>query len=752
MPLSRRSFLKLGAVSSTLVALEGRFQVLTKALGMELEEGGRSASQNPEEGGQKGKARKSPIPSTCLMCGVTDGILGYVEDGRLVKIEGNPDHPNTRGRLCAKGQAGIQYLYDPFRIKWPMKRIGKRGENKWKRITRDEALDLVAEKIKEILKEGEPGKIALHIGRDRFKDFTKRFVAALGTEHLFNHTSICESSLKVGYETTFGQDIDTSDAANAKYMIFFGDNIFEASYMMNPLTQRVVEGKVDNNAKMVVFDPRLSNTAGRADEWFPVLPGTDAAVILAMCNVIMQEGLADTKFIDEWTNFSSAQLAEHLKRFTPEWAEKISGVAAVDIERIAIEFASSQPGFARAYNGLTNNTNGAMNARCLVLLNIIVGNIDKKGGFCLVKGGKIGKVDPEPPKPKGEFPITEANSEQFPLASHHAYHLVPLHIKEIPYPIKLYILHMYNPLYVNPDQELWREVFSDTSLVEFIVDFSPFWSETATEVADLIIPDCTYLERLLPTTMPPVDNYPYVGIYQPVIEPLYESASIYDYYLEIAKRVGDPVAQYFNFDSVEDYVKIAVEKEWGEGSYEQLKAKGVLVPSEAKPKYKTFAKELKQEDLDKLKAEGAQFPQDDGPIKDKEGKKTLGVMKGGVAYKGFGTPSGRLQVRAEEWEKYGFPALPTYIPVPSLKKLGVGDLILITGKYNVHTQSRTANCAWLMDLMHYNPAWINTKTAEERGIKEGDSIVIETAFGAKKMSCRAHLTEGINPKCVFVST
>ena len=661
----------------------------------------------------------------------------------------------------------------------------KRGDPAaWKRITWDEAIDIVAEKIDAIQKDGDIGKLVYHKGRDRFGDFTGRWIDATGTEHSLNHTSICEASLKTGYETTFGQDLDTSDILNARYMMFWGDNIFEASYMHNPMAQRISEARVgQHRPKVVAVDPRLSQTAGAADEWIAPKPGTDAAIILAMVYTIMEEGLHDTAFLDKWTNYSSADLKKYLEGMTPEWAEDISGVDAAKIKRIAIEFAQNQPGFARAYNGISSHTNGTYNARCVALLNAVVGNIDKPGGFCLMKSTKFSKPEPVPSAAavqeelglKADFPLIDRMHEDYPLAHHKTSHLSMQYLKEMDFKAELYILHQYNPIYTNPDcQEQW-DVMKDTSKIGFTVDFSPFLSETVQEVVDLVIPDCTYLERLMINTMPAVENFGYVHLYQPAIEPLYESHSMYDTLLEIAKKVPG-MAKYFEFDTVEDFAKAAVEGIWGEGSWDRLKADGALINpgggktpnvEPADPAYKSYDEltpdelndarvfnshlvRLSDEDITELKA-GGSYPEGDGTIKDEEGE-TAGVVVDGVAYKGFPTESGLWETFAAELEEYNFEPLPVYVPNPPLENLDDDDFVLITGKFNVHVQSRTSNVAWLMEIMHYNPLWMNRSDAKDAGIGNGDMIEMDSGAGVGKMECRVFVTEGIRPGTVFMST
>lgn len=785
MKVTRRRFMQLGAAAGSAALLSGG---ALQAAADDLVTNGRDVAGGKEH--EKGEQRNF-TPTTCVNCGVTDGILAFTEgegkSKRIVKLEGNPKHPNCRGKICAKGQAGLQLVYDPFRIRYPMMRDPeKRGDPKaWKRISYEQAIDEVAKRLTDIRKSGDIGSFVYHTGRDRFGEFTKRWVKATGSKHNMNHTSICESSLKAGYETTFGQDMDIPDVLNAKYMIFVGDNIFEASYMHNALAQRISDARFGPNAaKLVAIDPRLSQTAGAADEWLAPRPGTDAAILLAMCHVIMRENLHDAAFLDEWTNYPTAKLKKYLKPFTPEWAEEQCGVEATKIERIAIEFGSSQPGFVRAYNGLSNSTNGTYNARCVALVNAIVGNIDKPGGFCLMKDTAFGKLEPEPKEDdiieelgmKGEFPFLEFQEEKFPLAHHGTHHLIPEMMEESKHKIELYMLHQYNPVYSNPDCKQWLDLMKDTSKIAFIVDFSPFVSETVQETVDLVIPDCTYLERMMVNKMPSVENFGFIHVFQPVIDPLYESVSLYDSLLAIAKKVPG-MEKYFDYENVEAMCKALVEGKWGEGSWERLKADGALInpgggsdpkvmPSDpayksyeqltpdelaAGRKFNTFSKVLGPEDIAKLKDKESQFPKGDGPIKDKDGKKTVGVVKGGVTYKGFPSATGIWETHSHELEEHGFDPLPAYVPNATTARMGKDEFQLITGKTNVHVQSRTANIPWLMEINHYNPLWINTSDAERLGVESGDEINLQNDYGMKSVSCRAHVTEGIRPGTVFIA-
>ncbi len=707
--LTRRDFLKAGAAVAATAAIG------PKALkAMELSPGGADTSH------VTGQARTEVVPYTCLQCNVEDGGLAFIENGRVVKLEGNPKHPGNRGKLCAKGNAATNMLYDPDRILYPMRRDGPRGSGKWKMVGWDEAYKELASRMKDVLDKARAGKaspneIALHIGRNRWFGFDKRFMDALGSDTRLNHTSICESSKKIGMQATWGPDIETPDFANTKYMLIFGGNIYEAGYFHNPYVQRVVEGRVDNNAKLVYFDPRMSNTAGKADEWFPIFPGTDGAVALAMCNVIMREGLHNEAFINRWTNYPADKLARYLSKFTPAWAEKLSTVPAKDITRVAVEFAQAAPRCTTyTYRGPCKHFNGAYNERCTMLLNIVTGSVEERGGYCLPRGFDFKHPEPQPPAPKAKSAL--AHPSEYPLAEHKVSHHVAQMIKEGRQKISVYIRHYYNGCYSNPDAETWKEVYLDESLIPFHVSMDTFMSE-ATALSDLILPETTFLERFDIENMPSSIETPWVGIRQPVVKPLGECKGYRDIVLELVTKYLDPsgglgIKKYFSYGTTEDYLKYMAESVPGmkeAGGWAYLKKNGVWSPRpvDAKPEYGLHRKN------------------------------------------GFGTKDKKINIYAEEWAKYGFNPLPHYEPIPAHQAMKEDELVLITFKWNVHVQSRTANQKWLAEIIHSNPVWLNAKAAAKKGIKTGDLVRVRSKIGY--IVTKAFVTEGIHPRVVAIS-
>ena len=736
MHLDRRQFVKLGLATGTALAAANRLGLTASALELK-----RTGSASPTG------RRNAEIPYTCLTCNIEDGGIAYVENGRIRRLEGNPEHPGNRGRLCAKGNSGHLHVYDPYRILHPLKRVGARGAGQWKRISWDEALNEVAAKIAAGLDE-DPNTVCFHFGRNRTHGFISRFTDALGTDTVLNHTSICESSKKVAMEHAWGPDIETPDFAHTKYILNFGSNIAEAGYFHNPYIQRISEGIAKSNAKLITFDPRLTNTAAISHEWHPIMPGTDAAVALAMCNVIMQEGLADTEFIRKFTNVTPEQLARHLARYTPELAERESGIPAADIRRIAIEFATAGPATTYTYRGPAKHVNGSYNEKAIMMLNVVTGNIEKRGGYNLPRGlGFGGGPEPHPPKPKHKSVLQ--NPPEYPLANHHVAHHAAHGIKEGRQKINVYMLYVHDPLYSMPDADTWRSVLADEELIPYFVSFSINMDE-ATQLADIILPDTTFLERWDPESMPS-SVLGWVGLRQPVIETVGNARPFRDVIYDLANRIDKDgkrgIKRYFSYGSADAYVRTQLESTPGlkqAGGFDYLKKHGVF------PAY------------DPAKEEAFQFGAHVAPLSAAElqgttvkgrtvfkGDKAIGLMVDGKAVQGFGTATRTFQVHVDEWKRFGFEPMPHYEPIKAHKAMQADDLVMITFKVNVHTQSRTSNLKWLQELSHNNPLWINPETAAKRGIKDGDLVRVQSGVGY--MVTRARVTEGIHPRVVAVS-
>ncbi len=267
--------------------------------------------------------RYALVPTTCFNCESACGLLAYVDRETLQvrKFEGNPEHPGSRGRNCAKGPATLNQVTDPDRILYPLRRAGERGEGRWERVSWDEALDDIATRIRRALVEGRPNSVMYHVGRPGEDGFTERVLAAWGVDGHNSHTNICSSGGRAGYHWWMGLDRPSPDHANADAILLVSSHL-EAGHYFNPHAQRILEAK-QRGAKLVVLDTRLSNTATHADHWLAPQPGSEAAILLAIADHLIRTGRYDREFVRRWWNWQEYLACEHARR-----AADVRGVRA----------------------------------------------------------------------------------------------------------------------------------------------------------------------------------------------------------------------------------------------------------------------------------------------------------------------------------------------------------------------------------------------------------------------------------------
>ena len=260
--MTRRDFLKIGATGAALAGLGGS---LTGCF-----------SPAPEVPRKMARTAGKPVTvaSTCRLCPAGCGILGEVADGRVTKIMGNPRHPNNRGKLCSRGHAGLNVLYDPDRLLFPLKRSGARGEGRWTRITWEQALEEISKRLAPLRQQGKTDALWVEQGIGGEHDLLfLHFLKAYGGPAVFSDSSFPKESRAFGQNLTWGAEPLVNDAAKARFILNFGANPYENHEQYIPLAQRIIEGRLNNGAKLVTFDVRLSNTAGKSQEWIPVNPG-----------------------------------------------------------------------------------------------------------------------------------------------------------------------------------------------------------------------------------------------------------------------------------------------------------------------------------------------------------------------------------------------------------------------------------------------------------------------------------------------
>ncbi len=711
------------------------------------------------------------VPGMCQLCSTVCGVMGYVKDGRVIKLEGNPNDPNSRGHLCARGQAGLNHLYHPERLLYPLKRVGARGEGKWRRISWDEALDEIAEKLRAVRESGKPEEFAFHQGRQRSKDALKRFLDAYGTKTQLSHRALCSGNRRAAnLAYLWESDWDLNDVENSKYILNFGSNAFEAHQGHIPFATRIQNGRFKNGAKLVTFDVRLSNTAGGSDEWFAPFPGTDGAIALAMSHAILEAGLQNDEFINTWTNVTVEELREHLQEYTPQWAEGVSGVPAADIRRIALEFAKAAPTCTTMCNrGSSAHINGFYNDRAIQLLNAVVGSVGKKGGWCWSPWGGLDPVVKTPAMPPGAktWSVLE-DPPEYPLANvwrrMRVGEVVYLYLLQGRAKLQAYMTYNLDSPLTWPEESLTQQVLTDEDLINFHVCINCFYNETA-HYADIVLPWATYLERWDLDARGSYNLRPYVGLRTPMVEPLGESKDVREFFPELAKRIGGGMEEWYA-DSVEEYMEewasnVPENPQTGKGGLERLMEEGAW-EAEREPFYEPFKNELTEADM-----EGAELDKQSGVImKDGVG---IGMMLNGRPVRGFATPSRKFEIRSVFVQKIGknedcseliarsgmtktknrpsnhqgndldVDPMPTWFQPQEHSRLADGELVMTSFKWNVHNHGRTMNLKWCAEIVHSNPAWLNPQTAAKYGLKDGDWIEITSYYSQELEKQSPHL-------------
>ncbi|MBI3781180.1 MAG: molybdopterin-dependent oxidoreductase, partial [candidate division NC10 bacterium] len=596
MELDRRDFLKFSTAAFAGVALSGC--VLKKLI--ESDEAEAPWPPGPERW----------ITSVCQQCPGGCGINVRVIDGRAIKIDGLPFHPINRGRLCAVGQAGLQVLYDPDRIKGPMKRIGGRASSKWQSLSWDEAIQTVAAKLTEIRGRGEPHTVAVLAGQPRglMDRLLARFLEAYGSPNYVRNS--CDGTattvlLTQGIDTQVGYDLEHSN-----FILSFGYSLLETGW--SPVLAHRMYGYLRQErpgakAKIVQVEPRLSMTAAKADQWIPINPGTDGALALGLAHVIVREGLYDRKFVEEETfgfeDWRDGDGTSHLgfksvvlKGHRLDEVSTITGVPVETTIRLAKEFAREKPAVAIAERGASMHTNGLYTRMAIHCLNALVGSIDVPGGVVLppevpfaswapVEGDSIAR------KGRSMRRIDHAGTALFPVAPHVVSQVPRSILLGDPYRIGALFLYYTNPIYSTPEAVGFAKAFEK---VPFIVSFSPFMDESTAQ-ADLILPDHTYLERWQDDPVLPVMKSPVLGIRRPVVKPLYDTRHTGDAILGIAKAMGGKVAAAFLWEDFEGLLKEAAKAIFHAGGgtifsppFEEVQTKALGERGWRLPTYKSF--------------------------------------------------------------------------------------------------------------------------------------------------------------------
>lgn len=753
--------------------------------------------------------RYTLVPTVCFNCESACGLLAYVDKStyEIKKFEGNPAHPGSRGRNCAKGPATHNQIYDPERILYPLKRVGKRGEGKWMRVSWEEALDDISARMRASREKRRDG-IMYHVGRPGEDGYTNRAIAAWGVDGHNSHTNICSAGARIGYYTWAGFDRPSPDHARSRVIILVSSHL-ETGHYFNPHAQRIIEAKM-KGAKIITFDPRLSNTASMSDVWLPTWPGSETAVLLAMANYLIQNDLYDKAYVKRWVNWQDTlahadeitedtEILAEIKQAgdKPEFGlfdkllktiyaeftfEAAAAESQVPVERIreAAEYLSWSQGQLATHtwrSATMSNLGGWQVARALFFLNVLTGSIGTPGGTA---GNSWNKFVPKPFKTPPPF---NAWNElhlplEWPLAHYEMSFLLPHFLEEGRGEIDVYFTRVYNPMWINPDGFMWLKSLQDEKQMKFHVALTPTWNESAW-FADYVLPMGHSGERH-DLVSQETHAGQWIAFRQPVRRVAMERAGLEikhtyeanpgevweenEFWIEISARL-DPdgllgIREYFESPyrpdeiiSVSEYYQWIFENSVP-GLPEAAEKEG-LKPLEYMRKYGVF--EVVRENYQPYENDApAGTVDEDGYVRNEAGA-VVGIEVDGEAKVGFGTPSRKLEFYSPTLSQWGWTERDYVIPWPLKSHVhpdhinrDAGEMILLPNfRLPTLIHTRSANAKWLYEISHKNPIWMNPLDAQRLHVHTGDLVRVDTEIGY--FVDKVWITEGIKPGIIAMS-
>jgi anaerobic selenocysteine-containing dehydrogenase len=745
MKLDRRAFVKLiaGGVGGTLLS----------PLPWKMADDTAIWSQNwfwrpsPERGGA------SSVNTVCQLCSGACGIrVRLIEEQNAVNIDGNPTHPVNQGGICPLGAAGLQYLYGPSRIETPLQQTGKRGDIKTlKPLSWDEALQILAGKLKEMRQQSEDLVCVSGRRESTVPELFARFLQAYGSPNYMLMPAAVDAE---ALGTFLSQGISSPvayDLENAKMVVSFGSSYIEgwgAPGRMMLAFGNWRSQPPQNRTRIIQVESRGSLSGSKADEWVAVAPGTEAALALGLAQVIVSEGLYNKAFVNgNSTGFEKFRSLLR-KKYTPAKVAEITQVNKEKIVTLAREFARTKPAVALSGWGQGRMQGSLYDFLAVQSLNGLVGNLYQPGGVTrrpqlplapwpevvLDSTGKRGNSEPR---------LDGAGGAQFPFPAQLFYNFVNT--------VKEWSVHPRGMLWVyeaNPAHDL-ADVQSFVAAMdkfETVVSFSSFMDGT-TQLADLVLPGPTYLERLEDVPTPPGLQYAVFGLSKPVLSPRFETRHPGDVLIQIAKSIGGSVASSFPWPDYETALKERVKGLFAAGRGQVADEPGIEpwkadLGQTLAPNYDSF------DDLwEKLNKHTCWFD-------------TSEAMPSWNA--AFETPTGKFEFYSQKMREFGIRGsdltyLPHYEPLEPAGDPSDYPLLLMPYETMTLSNGPVANPPFLTKLLFDfelkgNDSFveINPKTANKMGLKEGDRVALQTERG--KLNARVHLTGAARPGVVFIPT
>ena len=679
--MKRREFIKLSSLLGASAAASPAFML-----------GGCAAKPLP------GTGTVSTTPTICDMCFWKCAGNVYKEDGELWKITGNPDDLHSGGRLCTRGTGGPGAYLDPDRLKQPLMRVTIDGRQTFRETSWDVALDFIAEKMKSIAATAGPERMLMlnhGAGSSHFRHLLRAYGSDSRAEPAFAQ---CRGPRDVGFRLTFGESANSperTDMANAECIVLIGSHIGENLH--NGQVQTLAEA-LNRGVSLITVDPRFSVPAGKSKYWLPIKPGTDMALLLAWMNVLITEELYDKDYIERYTT-GFEQLARHVRDYTPEWVYLETGIKPDVIRQTAREMAKAapatvvHPGRHAVWYG-----DDTQRSRAIAMLNALLGSWNRKGGFYIPEKVSLPNYPlPEYPKPKAK--TADAYPGKWPFAGQGVTNgVIDASVGDDAF-FKGWLVYGTNLPQTIPGVAAKLEAAANSLELLAVVETMP---SEMTGYADVILPECTYLERY-DDLRNSGERHPSLALRMPAFEPKYDSKPGWWIAKQLGKRLG--LDEYFPWD---DY---AEKLDW------QLKQVGSSLEEMQKVGVKNFPRKQ--------------------PLYMREGKRTV-----------FRTPSRKIELYSEQLADKGFDPMPVYTPPDPVPD---GFYRLNYGRMPAHTFGKTVNNPMLFQLSPENQVWVNPLVASEWSLKNGDYVRLGGTNGVVSNKVRVRVTERIGPDSVFMA-
>ncbi|MEH7331207.1 molybdopterin oxidoreductase family protein [Neobacillus drentensis] len=607
--------------------------------------------------------RNGIFHSVCpLDCPDQCGLLLHKKDGKIVKIEGDPEHPVTKGHICNKVRNMAERIYDENRLKYPMKRTGPKGEGKFMRISWEEALSTITAHWSELIQSDGPESILPYsfygnMGRLSAEGMDRRFFHRLGASRL--DQTICSSAGSVGYKYTMGGSlgIDPEDTVHSKLIIFWGINAASTNMHQVALAQKA---RKQIGAKIIVIDVHKNQTGRLADWFIPILPGTDSALALGLMHILFAENMVDQDFLQTYT-VGREELREHVMQYDPEMVSAITGVPVADIYKLARMYGEAAPSFIRIGNGPQHHDNGGMFVRTVSCLPALTGQWLVKGGGAIK--GNSGYLLPNTEYLQRPDLLKNKNTRIVNM------NLLGEALQALNQPIKSLFVYGSNPAVVAPSSHKVRAGLAREDLFTVVHDL--FLTETA-KYADIVLPATSSFEN---TDIYTSYWHHFAQLQQPVIEPFGEAKSNVEMFRLLAHTMGFGDEAAFK-ETEAEMIEGALNNP--RNSYlEGINFDGLSESNYLKAKVKPL------------------FP----------GK--------------LPTPSGKIELYSERMKQDGHPPLPTYIP---LVNDGDHPYQFVPGPNHNFLNSTFSNNRKHVDLEKEPRMQMNQKDALAAGIQDGERV------------------------------